>query len=506
MKIIITLFLILLINCPIYSQVPNWEFLGLQDTVISDIAFDDSGNIYIVSQPIAVYKSTDNGNTWKPKNNGITASNGTSIDIDSKGNIYLSTFGGVFKSTNGGDNWFRIAQELTNLEFHHVKLIPNDYVFVSNFDGIFRSTDYGLTWDSTDYTYWGGYEIGINKNGIMFVSNFSASWFSIFRSTNLGENWIFSSRLPGSTLLFSKNGDVFAGVGNNPLFDSDIYKSIDNGLTWNRTNAFITSNQISYQDLELDMNNDFYVIVSGDYNGVYFSADTGKSWMYYGLSDLVGSLHCLAISNGYVYVGTLSDGLFRAPVRTIPVELVTFNTETEKNSVKLIWITATETNNYGFEVERKESNRKWIKIGFVQGRGTSSEKNMYNYKDENLKPGEYFYRLKQIDYDGSFKYSSEVKVTIENQYNFNLEQNFPNPFNPGTTIKFTTPQRAFVNLIIYNSLGEKLKTLINSYLPEGNHSVEFKLADSTLSLCSGVYFYRLEIDGYSETKKMILIR
>ena len=462
MKILFTTLLILLLNYSLYTQVPNWEFLGLKDTVISDITFDDSGNIYIVSQPIAVLKSTDNGITWKPKNNGITTSNGTSIDIDSKGNIYLTAFGGVFKSTNGGENWFKIAQELTNFEFYLVKVISNDYIFISNFDGIFRSTNYGTTWDSTDYTYWGAREIGINTNGIMFVGNFTASWFSIFRSINYGKNWIFSSRLPASVLLFSKNGDVFAGVGNNPLFDSDIYKSTDNGITWNRTNAFNTSLQFSYQDFEMDRNNDFYAIVNGpDYKGVYFSIDTGKTWVYDGLSDYANSLNCLAIdANGYVYVGTLRDGIFRTAGRATPVELISFNLEIENNSIKLIWITETEINNYGFEIERKENNKEWMKIGFVKGFGTTTERYIYNYKDENLKSAEYFYRLKQIDFNGSFEYSSELKVIIQNQYNFNLEQNYPNPFNLGTIIKFTIPERAFVKLIIYNSLGEKIKTLI----------------------------------------------
>lgn len=509
MKIILTLFYILLINYSIYAQVPNWEFLGLKDTVITDIAFDDSGNIFIVSQPTAVYKSTDNGIIFKPKTNGITASNGTAIDIDSKGNIYLTAYGGVFKTTNGGENWFRIALEVNNLEFYTVKVLPNDYIVISNFDGIYRSTDYGATWEATDYNYWGAWEIGINTNGILFVGNFSASWFSIYRSTNFGKNWIFSSRLPAQTLLFSKNGDVFAGVGNNPLFDSDIYKSTDDGLTWNRTNAFITSKQFSYKDFELDINNDFYAIVSGNYNGVYFSADTGKSWLYHGLSDYAGSLSCLAIdSGGYVYAGTHRDGVFRSAGCNTPVELISFAEEVNKDNIILNWVTATETNNYGFEIEKKESKKDWIKIGFVQGKGTSSGKNIYNFKDENINVGENFYRLKQIDYDVSYEYSSELKVTIQNKYNIRLEQNFPNPFNPTTTIKYALPNTSSVTITVYNTLGQIVKVFYEGVKEAGYYSVNFTGED----LSSGVYLYSINAiyangrQNFNATKKMLLIK
>lgn len=501
---VLFLLLSLILTIDLYAQTPVWENLGLVDTVITDIASDDSGNIYIVSQPLAVLKSTDNGKTWKPKINGITTANGTSIDIDSKGNIYLSAFGGVFKSTNGGENWFRIAQELTNLEFHLVKVIPNDYVFVSNFDGIFRSTNYGVTWDSTDYHYWGGYEIGINDNGIMFVGNFRASWFSIYRSINLGENWIFSSKLPANELLFSKNGKVHACVGNNPLFDSDIYKTTDDGLTWNRTNSFVTTSQISYQDFEIDRNNDFYVIVgSADYKGIYLSIDTGETWSYQGLSEYVGSLSCLSIdSNGYIYAGSLSNGIFRKSGRTIPVELVSFTSETIKNDVKLIWITATELNNYGFEIERKGKNKSWAKIDFVIGAGTSTQRNFYSYMDNDLIPDEYLYRLKQIDYSGSFNYSSELRVTLTNKYNFNLLQNYPNPFNPYTQIKYSLKEDALVTLKLYDILGNEIATLVEEAKTQGNYTIDFN-ADK---LSSGVYIYQLKANNYIASRKMIITK
>lgn len=491
----------------ISAQNPTWEFLGLADITITDIAIDDSGNIYVSGEPWAVYKSSDNGATWVQKNNGITAYTGMALDIDSQGSIYLAALGGVFKTTNGGENWFRIAQNLSNLEFIEVTVIPNDYIFVSNFDGIHRSTDLGQTWFTSDYNLYGAGEIGINTNGVMFAGNISASSFSIYRSTNFGVNWIFAGYFATWALLFPNNGDVFAGVIPNPFTTNDIHKSTDNGLTWNRTYVFPPSSSVSYQDFELDKNGDFYVAISGgDFSGVHLSIDAGLSWSNYSFTL---PTKCLSIdSSGYIYAAT-DDGIYRAGGRTVPVELISFTAEVNNDKVLLRWITATETNNQGFEVQRTEvrdQRSDWEKIGFVEGKGTTTEENIYNYEDNNIETGEYYYRLKQIDYDGSYEYSQEVQVKVDIIYDFNLEQNFPNPFNPGTIIKFSIPHKAFVSLSIYNSLGEKIKTIINEFLEEGDHSVELKAEDFAPSFSSGVYFYRLQADDYSESKKMLLLR
>lgn len=484
-----------------YSQEPTWEFLGLEGIGVLDIAIDDSSSIYVSGGEDVVYKSTDYGNTWLSKNNGIEVTTAGSLDIDAQGNIYFAAFGGVFKTTDGGENWFRIAQELTDLEFYFIKVIPNDYIFVSNFVGIHRSTDYGANWSGTNYTYWGASEIGINSNGIMFAGNESASWASVYRSADIGINWTFSSSFPPSALLFNKNGDVYAAVETNPFANADIYKSTDNGISWDRTFAFITSGTIIYQDLELDRNGDFYVAIDGEFNGVHLSIDSGITWTDYGLSDQY--IYCLAMdSSGYIYAGT-SNGIYRTPGRTIPVELISFRAEPYKNNVELSWITATELNNYGFEVERKYGNEDWVKISFIHGNGTSTIEHIYTYADQNLKSGSYLYRLKQIDYDGSYEYSSEIKVGINNGYNFKLDQNFPNPFNTQTRITFQIPEKSFIDISLYSILGEKLETLFNKEFEGGEYELNLDLSESQ----SGVYFYKMISSlGFSQTKKLILLK
>ena len=172
----------------------------------------------------------------------------------------------------------------------------------------------------------------------------------------------------------------------------------------------------------------------------------------------------------------------------------------------LAWNTATELNNYGFEIERsivvplKENT--FEKIGFVSGNGNSNSPKEYSYRDENLAPGAYAYRLKQIDTDGTFTYSNEVKVEHLVPRNFVLTQNYPNPFNPSTRISFSIPEGGNVKLRVFDLLGTEVATLVNSELESGTHTVDFNAA----GLASGTYFYKLESGGNALVKKMHLIK
>jgi len=107
----------------------------------------------------------------------------------------------------------------------------------------------------------------------------------------------------------------------------------------------------------------------------------------------------------------------------VPVELKNFNATVNTNSVLLSWATCSESNNYGFTIERKMDENQWKEIGFVQGNGTTSELHDYSFKDENLKPGNYIYQLKQIDFDGQFEFSNSIQINISAPAHFSLEQN-----------------------------------------------------------------------------------
>ncbi len=198
----------------------------------------------------------------------------------------------------------------------------------------------------------------------------------------------------------------------------------------------------------------------------------------------------------------------------VPVELISFTAELSENDVTLSWQTATETNNKGFAIQRSYNNSKlefrnsnFEQIGFVQGTGTTTEFHSYTFKDENVEPGFYQYRLKQIDFDGSFTYSDIIEIEVLSPNVFTLEQNYPNPFNPSTVISYQLPVNSMVTLKIYDILGNEIATLVNEEKPAGSYEVEFNIySNEGQNLVSGVYFYKLQADDLIQTKKMVLMK
>ena len=202
----------------------------------------------------------------------------------------------------------------------------------------------------------------------------------------------------------------------------------------------------------------------------------------------------------------------------IPVELTSFTATAEQNTVSLNWQTATETNNSGFEMQRSQmsnvkSQMDWKVVAFIPGFGTTAEPKSYSFTDENLSSGKYQYRLKQIDFDGTFEYSNQVEVEITSTTEFSLAQNYPNPFNPTTKIKYTIPfvtlslskGDILVSLKVFDVLGNEIATLVNEQQQPGTYEVEFNVGQA-ISLSSGVYYYQLRSGSFVETKKMVVIK
>ncbi|KAA0244355.1 MAG: T9SS C-terminal target domain-containing protein [Chlorobiota bacterium] len=189
----------------------------------------------------------------------------------------------------------------------------------------------------------------------------------------------------------------------------------------------------------------------------------------------------------------------------MPVELSSFYASVIDNEVVLGWTTATELNNARFEIERsvKGDSEGWTKIGEIEGHGTTTSPRRYIFSDRPGVTGTYLYRLKQVDFDGTFEYSSEIEATTETPKVFSLSQNYPNPFNPSTNITFSLPEQAEVTLAVYDITGREVAKVINAkVLPAGNHSLEFDAS----GLNSGVYLYTLTAGNRSQTKKFTLLK
>jgi len=190
----------------------------------------------------------------------------------------------------------------------------------------------------------------------------------------------------------------------------------------------------------------------------------------------------------------------------VPVELVSFNAILYENKIKLIWTTISESNNYGFEIQRRHSNQDWLKIGFIHGRGTTSIPHTYIYFDADVVNDVYQYRLKQIDFDGSYQYSSIITIAKTNPEFVNLTQNYPNPFNATTVVHYQIPNESVVEFKIFNLLGKQVYEVNRKQQPAGFYTIEWNGKDyQGNSLPSGVYIYQLRTNDSIITKKMILL-
>jgi len=310
-------------------------------------------------------------------------------------------------------------------------------------------------------------------------------------SAGSADIWLVRTDGSGDTIWTKSFGGIGTELG------ESVYETIDGGFV-------ITGYTTSFGS-----GRDIWVVRTDD------SGDTLWTKIIAGSSGEQGFAIQQTQDGGYIIAGETSSygsgesdfWLIRLPPETaLPVELTSFTATAKENTVELNWITATETNNRGFEVERSQKSKvksqKWETLAFVDGHGTTTNSHAYSFIDKNIAAGSYLYRLKQIDFDGTYEYSPEVEVEISSLSEFALHQNYPNPFNPTTKIKWRTPVSSWQTLKIYDVLGNELTTLVDEYKPAGNYEVEFEAGH----LPSGVYFYQLQAGEFIQTKRLMLLK
>ncbi len=394
-----------------------------------------------------------------------------------------------------------------------------------------------------------------------------------FNSTNLGSQWTFVNPL-GDASSFACTGTnveispiagadhaILGGAGNNnaprimqivsdPQF-FDIYVKFDLGVSTQYQEQGILIWEDDDNLLRLEFYSDgasTYVLATKVIDGVFASPGTaaiapsgsaplymrvkrtGDKWsQYYSTNGtdwtsffVDTTIDTLYVNQVGVYAGNevgSSSPAFTASIdyfRTndpLPIQLGSIAaTVVSQSEVRVDWITVTETNNYGFEVQKSAetpANYQTIPNSFVAGHGTTIQPHSYTYTDGAASPGIWYYRLKQIDLDGTIHYTEGVQLDIvtgveekEIPTVFALDQNYPNPFNPSTVIEFALPKEEHVVLEVYNLLGQRVATLVNEVRPTGYYAVPFNAE----GMASGLYFYRLYTTEISLLKKMVLLK
>ena len=230
--------------------------------------------------------------------------------------------------------------------------------------------------------------------------------------------------------------------------------------------------------------------------------DQGNNWIEF-TNDVPGGLSSFYAPTNNLGFAAGSGGLILKYDDTtyVPVELVSFEGSVKDHQIVLSWFTESELNNQGFYIEKSFDVINWEIIGFVNGNGTTTESNSYSFVDRRITDLKVYYRLKQLDYDGSFTYTKIIEIEIPVN-NFLLFQNYPNPFNPTTTMKFALPINSRVKINVYNSLGQLVETLIDKEMESGYHEVNFDAS----RMASGVYLYQLQAQDYVSVKKMLLLK
>jgi hypothetical protein len=237
----------------------------------------------------------------------------------------------------------------------------------------------------------------------------------------------------------------------------------------------------------------------------------GLNWINVGSRGFspVSSLQKIAINKATPYVvfrndeNSYSGSVMKFNDNPLPVELYSFNATVNRNYVTLNWSTGSETNNAGFDIERKSVNsNQWVKTGFVSGKGTINTLTNYTFTDRAY-TGIFKYRLKQIDLNENFEYFDlSYPVEIRMQPVFKVSQNYPNPFNPVTQLEFVIPESGFVSLKVYDVLGNEVAVLVNEKLSPGIYKKEFDGSNYT----SGIYFYTIKAGNFIQTKRMLLLK
>lgn len=488
--------------------------------VIKGIYFPNSEIGIAIQDSGTLLRTTNSGMTW---NRTIMYLGPFVFNMPSMSGIHFSDslhggisiwYGGNLFTSDGGKTWtLRNGMSATN----NIFLLDSVRVLTIGAGNVQRSTDQGFTWTVQ--------QLALSRmNGIDFYQSrigyiVGDSGF-VYRSIDQGVSWarqFIGSITPlKDVVVFDSLTAII--VGNS----GTILKTTDAGVVWNAINSGIQSDILSVCFINRDIG-----WAAGSFGAILYTSNGGTSWSRQA-SGTKRELRTIFFTDKNTgYIAGESGTILKTTDGGRPVELKSLTAKLQnKNTVELRWRTASETNNFGFEIERKVQVRSdgnngetlrrgdWERIGFVKGYGTTTDELTYHFADalvfqfQILHLKSLQYRLKQIDMDGSYEYSRTVEIHFPTSENLVLEQNYPNPVfasshgSTATMIRFSLPSASHTKLTIVNPIGKLVQILVDETLSSGEHLISF----DTRKLPAGMYFYLLMYGGKNVVRKMIIER
>jgi photosystem II stability/assembly factor-like uncharacterized protein len=493
------IFVILLAFVYCVDSFSQWEFQNSGTSLnLYSVYFLDENNGWITGAEGTILKTTNGGDIWQAIPSGTNFSLSFVKFFNQNVGIVAGSGGTIKKSSDGGNTWYNVPSG-TNLRFQEGSFINEDVGWIVGDNGIVvKTTDGGENWSTLTFV------TSDNLSFVQFIDE-NTGWVTselngeIWKTTDGGNTWQYKYETLVDINLWQIHfitPDTGWAVGEFGV----LIKSTDGGDTW-----FVQdtgTNSVNLRSIYFHDTQNGWVVGKDEY--ILRTTNGGDIWNLDRSGPGFELLYIFFLNQNLGWIIGTSGTILYTNNGGVPVELVSFSAEQNEDEIQLSWITATELNNQGFEIERKIIDN-WEKIGYVSGNGTTTEMQYYSFTD-NIKlvnnVDQIYYRLKQIDFDGTYEYSSEVVVEISKVNSYLLNQNYPNPFNPSTIISFQLAESRFVTLKVYDVLGNEVATLVNEEKPAGKFEVEFNSTD----LSSGIYYYKLTAGNFTDLKKMILLK
>ena len=440
-----------------------------------------------------ILNTTNGGRIWKTQYyNESSDGSVKSVYFYDRYRGWTAGVNGLMKTTDGGNYWYNSGLNggAVSILFlnENTGIATNDYTD-AGVSGIYKTTDGGVNWTRKNET----------RISDTYFLNLSTGWAVgpdgvLLKTTDGGENWLgFESGVSSGLNSIRFYNNFGACVGD----DGTFLLSTDEGATWKLKNSGTIKN---LNAVYITDSRDIWAV--GDNGTILLSSDLANTWSPFNnlTRNNLTTLFFSDRNNGWI--GGLNGTIYKYDNEILPVELITFTAVKANGGILLEWKTATEINNYGFEVERMVDDESWNKIGFIKGHGSTSGTQFYSYIDNHPHNGSvYKYRLKQIDLNGISTYSDEVEIKYLPE-GYVLNQNYPNPFNPSTYITYFVPHKSHISLQIFDILGNEIEALLNEVVPAGSYQIEFTADD----LPSGIYICRMQSGSFVSVKKMILLK